>query len=136
MMKKEFEQTIYGKVPSKSNCNRVVTINGKGRIVPSKEVKLYERNFILQCKYRNRHIKGFFSFDMDAYFTTSRQDLDNSLKAIFDNLQTCGAIENDSRCVEFHARKFVDRSNPRIEFTITEMFNYDEGSSDGKTDGE
>ena len=29
------------------------------------------------------------------------------------------AIKNDNRCVAINARKFIDKNNPRIEFTLT-----------------
>ena len=46
-------------------------------------------------------------------------DLDNSLKIILDVLQKpCYVIDNDNQCAEIHARKLIDRANPRIEFTI------------------
>jgi Holliday junction resolvase RusA-like endonuclease len=40
---------------------------------------------------------------------------------LLDCLQQCNAIKNDRQCVEIHARKFVDKVKPRVEFTITEF---------------
>ena len=41
---------ILGKVPSKSNSYKVVTIKGHGSISKSEEMKSYESGFYLQCK--------------------------------------------------------------------------------------
>lgn len=32
-------------------------------------------------------------------------------------------IKNDRDCIEIHARKMVDKANPRVEFAITEYTN-------------
>ena len=36
-------------------------------------------------------------------------------------LQTCKAIKNDRDCVKIVANKFIDKNNPRIEFTLVEV---------------
>ena len=41
-------QVILGKAPSKSNCYRVVTINGHGSLAKTKAIKDYEKSFYLQ----------------------------------------------------------------------------------------
>lgn len=121
------KQTILGKVPSKSNCYRIVTVRGKdgkshGSLAKADNLKAYEDKFFLQCnEYRNKGIKGLFGIELDVYYQSNRPDLDNSLKIVLDCLQTCGAIENDRKCVEINARKFIDKENPRIEFKITQV---------------
>ena len=55
------------------------------------------------------------------YFQSNQPDLDNSLKGLLDCLQTCKAIANDRYCVKIVANKFIDKQNPRIEFTIVEV---------------
>lgn len=83
-------------------------------------MKQYERSFYLQCgRYRDALIDGFFGLDIDVYLKTMAQDLDNTLKIVLDCLQSCNAIKNDNQCTVIYARKFIDRANPRIEFTIT-----------------
>lgn len=114
-------QTIYGQVPSKSNCYKIVTISGHGSLAKTKALKDYENSFYLQCNlYRNANIKGFFEFNVDVYYPNNRADLDNSLKIILDSLQQVKAIDNDNKCVMIVARKFVDKINPRIEFSLIE----------------
>lgn len=114
------EQVIHGNPPSKSNCYKVVTFHGHGSLAKTKALKEYEQQFFLQCgRYRDANIREYFKIDIDVYYASQRPDLDNAMKVILDCLQACKAIENDRWLVELHARKFVDKYDPRIEFTIT-----------------
>ena len=114
------EQVINGVPPSKSNCYKVVTIHGHGSLAKTKAMKEWERSFYMQCgAYRDRMISGYFKLDVDVYFPSQRSDLDNAMKGLLDCLQACRAIENDRWLVELHARKFIDKYRPRVEFTIT-----------------
>jgi len=115
------EQVIYGSVPSKSNCYKIITIGGHSSLAKTSAMKEFEKRFYLQCGYRNRNIQGFFELYADVFFQSNQPDLDNSLKGLLDCLQTCKAIKNDRNCVKIVARKLVDKNNPRIEFTIVEV---------------
>lgn len=85
-------------------------------------LKKYEDNFYIQCnKYRGKNICGYFELEIDVYYPSQRSDLDNCLKCTLDCLEKAKAIENDNKCVKILARKFLDKANPRIEFTITEV---------------
>ena len=118
----EEKQVILGQSPSKSNIYRIITIKGHGSLAKTDAFKAYEKSFYLQCNiYRNRNIKGLFELHLDVYNSSQRNDLDNSLKGTLDCLQACKAIENDRNCVIIVAQKFVDKVNPRIEFTIKEI---------------
>lgn len=115
-------QTIYGNPPSKSNCYRIVTINGHGALAKTKALKQYENDFFIQCnKYRNRNINGYFEFHIDVFYPSQRSDLDNVLKCCLDCLQKVKAIKNDNKCVKIVANKFLDKLNPRITFEIVEV---------------
>lgn len=112
-------QTIYGNPPSKSNCYKVITLNGKGSLSKQKALKQYEDMFYIQVgDYRNLNIKGFFEFYVRVYYPSMRSDLDNSLKCVLDCLQKTKTIDNDNKCVKIIAEKFIDKKNPRIEFKI------------------
>lgn len=90
----------------------------------AKQKKLYdyENSFSIQMSaYNYKLIDGNFKFEIDVYYPNRRSDLDNSLKVVLDCLQKCGVIRNDNRCLEIIARKHLDKENPRIEFTITEL---------------
>lgn len=117
----KFTQTILGKIPSKSNCYKIVTINGHSSLSKSKALKEYEKQFYIQCSTREKMIEGYFKLTIDVYYENMRPDLDNSFKICLDMLQACRVIKNDRQCVEINARKLVDKSNPRIEFTIEEI---------------
>lgn len=115
------KQIIYSDPPSKSNTYKIVTLYGHGSLAKTKALKEYEQKFYLQCSLRNKNIKGFFKMTLDVYFSSNRKDLDNSMKVLFDCLQGCKAIQNDRQCVEIHARKLIDKNNPRVEFVIEEV---------------
>lgn len=116
------EQVILGNAPSKANQYKIITLGGHGSLAKTKALKEYEQKFYLQCgAYRNKNIQGFFELYVDVYFHSNQPDLDNSLKCLLDCLQTCKAIKNDRNCVKIVANKFVDKNNPRIEFTIVEV---------------
>ena len=115
------ECVIYGQTPSKSNSYRIITIAGHASLGKTKAMKDFEKRFYLQCGYRNRNIQGFFELYADVYFQSNQPDLDNSLKGLLDCLQGCKAIKNDRNCVRIVANKFIDKNNPRIEFTLVEV---------------
>jgi Holliday junction resolvase RusA-like endonuclease len=114
-------QTILGQVPSKSNCYRVITLHGHGALGKTKALQDYEETFFLQCSLRGAMISKRFSLTVDVYYKSDLPDLDNALKTILDCLQTCKVIKNDRLCAEIKARKLIDKTNPRIEFTISEL---------------
>lgn len=116
------EQIILGSVPSKSNCYKIITLTGHSSLAKTPAMKEFEKKFYLQCgAYRNKNIQGFFELYADVYFQSNQPDLDNSLKGLLDCLQGCRAIKNDRNCVKIVANKFIDKNNPRIEFTIVEV---------------
>lgn len=116
------EQVILGNAPSKANQYKIITLGGHGSLAKTSALKEYEKKFYLQCgAYRNKNIQGFFELYVDVYFHSNQPDLDNSLKCLLDCLQTCKAIKNDRNCVKIVANKFIDKNNPRVEFTIVEV---------------
>lgn len=128
------EQVIYGNAPSKANTYKVVTIGGHSSLAKTSALKEYESKFYLQCgAYRNRNIEGFFELYVDVYFHSNLPDLDNALKCLLDCLQGCKAIKNDRNCVKIVANKFIDKLNPRIEFTLVEVNGVEEKDSKAPT---
>ena len=111
--------TIPGNVPSKSNCYKIITLNGHGSLAKTKGLKAYEQSFMWQCgTYRNANISSPFEFHINVYYPSKRSDLDNSLKLVLDCLQKVKAIRNDNLCCKIVAQKFIDKVNPRVEFKI------------------
>lgn len=112
-------QTISGNCPSKSNCYRIVTLNGHGSLAKTKALKDYETTFFMQCgKYRNLNIDNLFEYHCKVYYPSMRTDLDNHCKIVLDAMQKAKVITNDNKCVKIVAEKFIDKENPRIEFKI------------------
>lgn len=114
-------QVIYGQPPSKSNSYKITKICGHGSLGKTSAMKKYEEDFFMQCSLRRRNISHRFKLTVDVYFRSDQPDLDNSLKIILDCLQSCGAIKNDRLCSEIHARKLIDKLNPRIEFDLSDL---------------
>ena len=115
------KQIIYGDVPSKSNSYKIITIAGHSSLGKSKKLKEYENKFFLQCTLRGKEINSNFRITLDCFFGSNRKDLDGCFKIILDSLQACKAIKNDRLCAEIHARKFIDKENPRITFKIEKL---------------
>ena len=113
--------TVHGQIPSKSNCYRVVTIRGHGSLAKTPALRRYEESFIMQCPLRKAGIGYRFKLTVDVFNQSDRNDLDNSFKILLDCLQSCRAIRNDRLCAEIHARKFIDKENPRVEFSIERL---------------
>lgn len=85
----------------------------------------YENDFLIQMppKERNTYLKKFFKLTVNVFYPSNRSDLDNSLKILLDCLQNVtGTIKNDNKCIEIHAKKAIDKNNPRIEFKIEESY--------------
>ena len=112
---------IRGKIPSKANCYKVITIVGPGSLGKTQAIKDYERAFYLQCPLRDKMISGYFKLSVDVYYQNMMPDLDNCFKVLLDCLQQCRAIKNDRYCVEVYGRKLIDKTDPRVEFTIEEV---------------
>lgn len=115
-------QTIIGNTPSKSNCYRIITLNGHGSLAKTQKLKDFENTFYMQCGgYRNMNITNYFEFHCKVYYPSMRSDIDNSLKVLLDSAQKANIIKNDNLCVKVVAEKFVDKLNPRVEFMFKEV---------------
>ena len=121
--------TIYGDVVSKSNQYRIIKIGGHASLKKTDAVKKFEEKFYLQNPLRNANISGFFEFYLDVYFSSNRKDLDGAFKLVLDSLQASKTITNDRNCVKIVANKFIDKNNPRIEFTLVEVNGIEEKNS-------
>ena len=115
----EYKAAIKGNAPSKANCYKIVTINGHRCLAKTPALKKYEESFIWQAgKLRDLNINEPFEFHIDVYYPSKRSDLDNVLKLQLDVLQRIKCIKDDNNCCLIHARKFVDKDNPRVEIVI------------------
>ena len=114
----EYKMTIKGDTPSKANAYKIITIGGHASLSKTPRLKEYEKSFYLQCPCRNVDIDTFFTIDIDVYYANNRKDLDGSFKILLDCLQQCKVIKNDRECVEIHAKKMIDKVDPRVVITI------------------
>jgi Holliday junction resolvase RusA-like endonuclease len=115
----EYIGKVTGTPVSKSNSYRIITINGHASLTKTKAMKEYEEKFLWQVgAIRDANINVPFEFHIDVYFPSKRSDLDGMLKGVMDCLQKANVIKNDNNCCLIHARKFIDKDNPRIEFKI------------------
>ena len=110
---------IIGNTPSKSNSYKVIRMGGRCGLGKQKKLYDYEKSFLSQISaHKYDMIESEFKFVIDVYYPSRRSDLDNSLKVVLDCLQKCNAIKNDNKCMEIQAKKFLDKLNPRIEFSV------------------
>ena len=115
----EYTGVVTGTPPSKSNAYRIITIGGHASLTKTKAMHAYEESFLWQVGgIRDANISVPFEFYVDVYFPSKRSDLDGMLKGVMDCLQKAKVIKNDNNCCLIHARKFIDKVNPRIEFKI------------------
>lgn len=115
----ELSATILGNTPSKSNCYKIITLGKHASLAKTPVLKKYEESFFWQVgPLRDKMIEVPFEFYIDVFYPSKRSDLDNSFKIVLDCLQKNKVIKNDNNCSLIHARKFIDKNNPRIEFKI------------------
>ena len=109
--------TILGNPPSKANNYKI----GRGKMYKDKSVTQYENDFTKQCREKNRMVSKKFSFAAVVFFRDSRSDLDNFCKVFLDCLQKNRVIKNDNLCMGIALFKEVDKKNPRVNYSITEL---------------
>lgn len=116
-------ETIYGQIIAKANHYMSVPgKNGTKRIIKDEKIRAYERSFMTQCKiYRNKRISSRFRLFVKVWHSSTRFDLDNSLKTLLDCLQSVNAITDDNLCFQIEAEKRIDKYHPRVEFAIMEV---------------
>lgn len=115
----EYIGKVTGTPPSKSNAYRIINIHGHASLTKTKAMHAYEERFLWQVgNIRDANISVPFEFYLDVYFPSKRSDLDGCFKGVLDCLQKAKVIKNDNNCCLIHARKFIDKENPRVEFKI------------------
>ena len=115
----EYSGVVHGTPVSKSNAYRIITIGGHSSLTKTKAMHAYEESFLWQVGgIRDANISVPFEFYIDVYFPSKRSDLDGAMKGILDCLQKAKVIKNGNNLCLLHARKFIDKLNPRVEFKI------------------
>lgn len=116
---------IKGCPKTKKNHSQIIKNGNKRMIIPSKQYKSFEENFLADCmeqKAWNKNIDYPIEVKCLYYMDTKRRvDLTNLLSATDDALQTAKVIVDDcSSIVVSHdgSRVLYDKDNPRTEIYI------------------
>jgi crossover junction endodeoxyribonuclease RusA len=90
---------------------------GKGRYI-SAEGQAFKETVGLRCAETGLEpMEGRVKLTIAVYRPADRGDLDNYLKALLDGIKGYAYLD-DKQVYVIHARKDMDRENPRVELTI------------------
>lgn len=127
---------ITGNPITKKNSQRIISVGGRWRIIPSKQFMEYERDALYQlfrAKRPKRPIDVPVNVSCVYYMKTRRKvDLVNLLEATMDILVDARVLLDDNaKIVAGHdgCRVDHDKENPRVEITITGKGEEDERKS-------
>lgn len=110
-------ETMPGQLCSKSNSRQIVTIGGRPALIKNKEAREYVKTFLATMPRPATAFEGNVRLIAKVFYQDRRRDLDIAL--LQDCLQECGIILNDRQVIEIHAERFIDKTNPRTEFSLT-----------------
>lgn len=126
--------TVLGAPRSKKNSQRIIRVRGVPRIVQSKQACGWEEMAVLQLRSQwNRCTRGMAdgaqplagNVNLRAIVyrdRAGRADLLNFLAAVSDAIEGAGIVANDDQIGGLDgSRMMIDRKNPRVEITLTEM---------------
>jgi Holliday junction resolvase RusA-like endonuclease len=116
--------TVPGNVQSKSNSARAgVSKGGKAFVYQLKGKKDYQllvSGLAAKASETEKFPKGPVNCKVVLYLSSRRRvDVDNSLKSILDSLKAGGLLSDDSQIVELTVVKYLDKTNPRVEVTLS-----------------
>lgn len=118
--------TLKGPPRTKKNHQRILNgFGGRPFVAPSKEFVDYQELCLWQIKTPHGAISEAVNVKAVYYMPNRRRvDLVNLLEATCDILVKAGVLDDDrAAIVAAHdgSRVLLDRQNPRVEITITEM---------------
>jgi crossover junction endodeoxyribonuclease RusA len=105
--------------PSANAYWRSITINGRGRVVVSKEAKTFKKAVSLALAGISP-VGGPVCLTATFYRPRKRGDLDNGLKCLCDALKGI-AYHDDEQITEIRASRKEDKLNPRVEISVTQI---------------
>ena len=123
-----YTATIYGRVASKSNTRKQVKNRNTGRImfIKSDRALQFQADALKQA-FKKPFLEGDLRLECDIYYDSRRPDLDESL--IMDILE--GLWYKNDRAIRHKIIKgFIDKKNPRVVVTVTEI-EWDETNGQG-----
>ena len=109
-------------MPRKSNSRRIVKINNKMRNIKSKNAIEWMDTAVLQVMVsaRQQQVTQYtqpVALYADVYYRSERSDLSSEL--LMDALEKSNLIKNDRQIHHQTLTRYVDRQNPRVEWTLT-----------------
>jgi len=114
---------LLGEPKSNQKIYKITSRRRFASMYMSKEGKSIKESYKTQSKLQwvNKLILDDVSVGIKLYFGTKRKcDIDNFGKLLLDSL-TGICYTDDSQIQVMHIEKKYDKSNPRIEITITEI---------------
>lgn len=113
--------TILGHMPRKSNSRRIVVIDGKHKNIKSKAAILWMTAAVLQVQMvmRQQKVTQYtqpVALYADIYYRSERSDLSSEL--LMDCLEKADLIKNDRQIHHQSLTRYVDKYNPRVEWTL------------------
>ena len=119
---------ILGHMPRKSNSRRIVKIKNTVRSIKSKNAIEWMATAVLQVMVsaRQQQVTQYtqpVALYADVYYRSERSDLSSEL--LMDALENADIIKNDRQIHHQTLTRYVDRQNPRVEWTLT---NWDDKS--------
>jgi crossover junction endodeoxyribonuclease RusA len=112
--------------PSVNRYWRAVTINGKARVLISRDGRAY-RNKVFAMTRNGSLVAGNVAITAVAYPPDRRRrDLDNLLKALLDAITSAGLIVDDSLVDDLHIKRGSVVKGGRIVLEIRKL---DEGAA-------
>lgn len=108
--------------PSMNAYWRSITINGRARVLISREGRTYQKLVGNACLLANvgEPTTKPIAITARIYRPAKRGDLDNYAKSLLDSLKA-RAFADDSQVVEMHLFRHDDKANPRAEVEISEI---------------
>lgn len=96
--------------------------NFNGRMVTSDEARAYKSEVMYTCLQQDiEMLEGDISLTVKVYRPRKSGDLDNRLKVSLDSLNGI-AYRDDSQIVELHAYRYDDKTDPRVEIEIEQVY--------------
>lgn len=127
----EMKFVVKGNIPSKANQYDIGVLRGKPTFRKKKSVSDYEASFLSQVWPKfdfvfgsakdlpaTRMINVPFELLVEVYYKNNGHDLDNAFKTLLDCCQQAKLISNDNLCMHIMGWKYVDKNDPRVEFTL------------------
>lgn len=107
-------------LPYPPSVNRYLGASKTGRFFKTKEGKTFDAEVKRICALKGiKPLLGELVFTMRLYRPRKCGDVHNYGKQLADALQGF-LYEDDKQIVEFHAYRFDDKENPRVEVRVTQ----------------